>query len=93
MATRLLWEPSFSGWLAGDSYGTGRSRAQEKLRKFQELIPSSQLPREVLENSDCCFHGLSVPMVASHGNISKPTVSRAWSFLWLWGERTLSAST
>lgn len=43
MAARLVWEQSFSGWLARDSYGTGKSRAQVRLRKFQELTPSSQL--------------------------------------------------
>lgn len=44
MAARLVWEQSFSGWLARDSYGTEKSRAQVRLRKFQELTPSSQLP-------------------------------------------------
>lgn len=44
MAARLLWEQSFSDWLARDSYGTGKSRAQVMLRKFQELTPSSQFP-------------------------------------------------
>lgn len=44
MAARLLWEQSFSGWLARDSYGTRKSRAQARLRKFRELTPSSQLP-------------------------------------------------
>lgn len=44
MVARLLWEQSFSGWLARDSYGTGKSRAQVRLRKLQELTPSSQFP-------------------------------------------------
>lgn len=39
------------------------------------------------------FSQAKVPMVVSHGSFSKPTVSRAWSFLWLRGERVLSAST
>lgn len=65
MAARLVWEQSFSGWLARDSYGTGKSRAQVRLRKFQELTPSSQLlpggGGRGLENSDCCFHRLRYP--------------------------------
>lgn len=40
MAARLVWEQSFSGGLARDSYGTGKSRAQVRLRKFQELTQS-----------------------------------------------------
>lgn len=61
MAARLVWEQSFSGGLARDSYGTGKSRAQVRLRKFQELTPSSQLWGGGLENSDCCFHRLRYP--------------------------------
>lgn len=57
MAARLVWEQSFSGGLARDSYGTGKSRAQVRLRKFQELTPSSQLGDGVLENSDAVFTG------------------------------------
>lgn len=96
MAARLVWEQSFSGWLARDSYGTGTSRAQVRLRKFQELTPSSQLlpgGGEGFGELRLLFSQAKVPMVASHGSFSKPTVSRAWSFLWLRGEKALSAST